>query len=70
MYFEKNVVKMQKKTYKKTFKRKFIGTFCCVDSLNDRKWLKCSYKEIKNATTYRYHVAINNPQVIQSKQQQ
>ena len=70
MYFEKNVVKMQKKTYKMTFKRKFIGTFCCVDSLNDRKWLKCSYKEIKNATTYRYHVAINNPQVIQSKQQQ
>ena len=61
---------MQKKTYKMTFKRKFIGTFCCVDSLNDRKWLKCSYKEIKNATTDRYHVAINNRQVIQSKQQQ
>ena len=59
-YFEKNVVKMQKKTYKMTSKTDFIGTFCCVDSLNDRKWLKCSYKKIKNATTDRYHVAINN----------
>ena len=57
MYFEKNVVKMQKKTYKMTSKTEFIGTFCCVDSLNDRKWLKCSYKRIKNTTIYRYHVA-------------
>ena len=47
---------MQKKTYKMTSKTDFIGTFCCVDSLNDRKWLKCSYKKIKNATTDRYHV--------------
>ena len=60
MYFEKNVVKMKKKTYKMTSKTEFIGIFCCVDSLNDRKWLKCSYKKIKNATTDRYHVAINN----------
>lgn len=51
---------MQKKTYKMTSKTEFIGTFCCVDSLNDRKWLKCSYKKIKNATTDRYHVAINS----------
>lgn len=35
MYFEKNVVKMQKKTYKMTSKTDFIGTFCCVDSLNE-----------------------------------
>ncbi len=50
---------MQKKTYKMTSKTEFIGTFCCVDSLNDRKWLKCSYKKIKNATTDRYHMFFN-----------
>ena len=26
---------MQKKTYKMTSKTEFIGTFCCVDSLNE-----------------------------------
>ena len=61
---------MQKKTYKMTSKTEFIGIFCCVDSLNDRKQQKCSYKRIKNTTIYRYHVAINNQQMIQSKQQQ
>jgi len=70
VYFKKIIVKMQKKTYKMTSKTEFIGIFCCVDSLNDRKQQKCSYKRIKNTTIYRYHVAINNQQMIQSKQQQ
>lgn len=37
-------------------KTEFIGTFCCVDSLNDRKWLKCSYKRIKN--TDKVHIMV------------
>lgn len=47
MYFEKIIVKMQKKTYKMTSKTEFIGIFCYVDSLMIENSRNVPIRELK-----------------------